>query len=608
MGVTRRFAFVQNGEQVSAGVTNRAPREILAYLEYIEQRLAAAELGGAIYHFQAAVEPDAKVGQPVYWNATNNRYERAVVAFDASASNLDLLARPSSVPAGVVSAKLAASAADVLLVGRARISLTEAFDGTPTPGQYWLSAVEAGKLVNTRPAVAVPVLELQADGYVLVRPQIKDSLSEHQHFHYELKCRPAGHTVPPSIGNRHIITAASTAIEGWLPANHASFAGKAPAGAAFGYNFLAAPRLKSSWPPLPIESVYLEFDRGEDKDLAGQSVPLGAPYQCVVNADGIWWMSDCYGDVPWPTAYSTVLANSDDFIDPDDTIECPRQLTMRLHVWYTRPTFLTERSVVTSLAPAPGSPISITDCYGDPASRGDLLLDLDVGLSEGSAVESDRAVATISGSTFHRTPVVRGLVSDSIAIVLDGSIQTTIDGETVHRGLVRLNAAPLDAFREIEVQLVKVEGVTQEYPRDYPSLGFLPAQDSSYSAKLNVPTQGVPTNPRLQFRFRLAGDKAGTLPPLTLQYQIVPKRDELANTTAAIPNVWQSVGWKGVNEPASPQVALASTYRYLEAISDLIVVSPGDMVVLKVTRAGRSDSYEGIVLVLTQAGVLSQEA
>jgi hypothetical protein len=608
MGVTRHFQFIRNGEDVSAGVTNRAPREILAFLEYLEQRLNAAELGGAIYHFQAAVEPDAKEGQPVYWNPTTNRYERAIVGFDASETDLNLIGRPSSRPAGVVSVKLAASAANILLCGRARVSLDEAVDGIATQGQYWLSAVTAGKLTKNKPAIAIPVLELQSDGYVLVRPQIKEVLSEHQHFRYELACRPAGHTVPPVPSNAHTITVPNTAIEGWLPADHASFGGKAPEGAMFGYNFLAAPKLQASWPPLPIESVYLDFDRGEDKDLRFSGVSLGVPYQCVVNADGIWWMTDCYGDVPWPTAYSTSPPNSDDFLDPDTTNECPRQLSMRLTVYFTRPTFLTETSVVTSLSPAAGSLIRVLDCDGQPASRGDLQLALDIGLIEGDSVESDRAVAVIGEAEFNRTLIVRGLVSDTPAIILDGSVQTVIGDDTVHRGLVRFTAAPLDAFREIDVQLVRVEGVTQEYPRDYPSLGFPAAKTTFYNAKLNIPTTGIPTDPRLQLRFRLAGDKAGTLPELTLQYQKVPKLDEITNDKAAIPNTWLDVGWLGINEAESPQVPLTAPYQYIEAISAVIPVDPGDMVVYRVTRTGTADSYPGIVLVLTQAGVLSQES
>ena len=51
-----------------------------------------------------------------------------------------------------------------------------------------------------------------------------------------------------------IITDADDNLAGWLPADHASFNGKAPHGAQFGYNFKQHSSLANSWPPLPMAS------------------------------------------------------------------------------------------------------------------------------------------------------------------------------------------------------------------------------------------------------------------------------------------------------------------------------------------------------------------
>ena len=227
------------------------------------------------------------------------------------------------------------------------------------------------------------MLKSTGNGGVFVNPQWED-LTGHTHFKFELQCIPAGDHVSPS-GGRHVITNADTEIEGWLPADHAIFEGNAPAGAVFGYNLSANGSLNNVWPPIPVNNADVQWDKGLDVDQGYHSIPLGEQGLVVLNRDGIWWMSDCYGDVPWPKDLNTSFSDS----LSDSLNECPRDLSMRMLLWFVRSNFMTDGTVVTSLA-TNDERISIT-CQSDPtkaADAGALLIALNLSLTaEGDTTE-----------------------------------------------------------------------------------------------------------------------------------------------------------------------------------------------------------------------------
>src|SRR5690606_32888899 len=78
--------------------------------------------------------------------------------------------------------------------------------------------------------------------------------------------------------------------------------------------------------------------------------------------NGIWWMTDEYNKVPWPTDY--------------DTNSPPAEIGMSLTLDTTILALSTSGTVVTSLQSK--SPLlEITRCDGTPGTTGGLSLDLD---------------------------------------------------------------------------------------------------------------------------------------------------------------------------------------------------------------------------------------
>lgn len=591
--MTRTYNYVKSRENVTAGVTNRAPRELQSYLESLAAELSAANLGHAIYSADAAVETGAKVGMPVYWNTTTNRYERAILAVEPRAASLTLLTLPSSRPQGIIKSKSEAGVCKVLLAGQDTIDLTEALQETPlTAGLYYLSMTTAGKLTKTRPPIACPILEVlnTTSGLVFVRPQYFDAVDQRQPYRYEMVCLPAGEHVPPAGDDPHEITAADSTVEGWLPADDAIFDGKAPEGAVFGYNF--STELRDAWPPLPLESAYLDFDRGEDPTLGFQGVSLGAPYAAIIDQNGIWWMSNCHGDVPWPTAYNSATMEESDFIDSDPATECPRQTTMRMILWYSRPTFLSETSVVTSLVAAENSPISIT-CATDglAASRGPLEIDLDLDFtSAGDDTAGFLAFKSLTGSTFNRGPVLEGLIAGS-GVTLESATTKTVGEDTVYQGIATLALNESSSFRDLDIEVLKHEGTIELSPGGVMAVALRAGKTSDVVGKFTVPISGIPSGLSMYFRFWIMGRVAGTLPAVTLSYRRIP-RPSPASTPEALPLSDTSLDWA-----TSYEVAVEPN-EYVEAQSDPFTVAAGDVVLFTFGRSD-GDAYEGDIALLT---------
>jgi hypothetical protein len=335
--------LIRTGEPVTAGVTNRAPAQIDRNVRYLWDVVQAAGIGSTVYARKVTVEAGAVPSVPVYYNGTTQRFERALAVASADPTTGVVETAASSHVFGLVTFKHNATLADVLLFGYAELDLSAAVAGTVVSGLYYLSGVTAGRLVRQRPPVSVPVCRV-AGTRVFVNPQLVDFLDRHTHYRFPLTCLPAGDHTPPVGGGRHVITNPDTDLPGWLPADHASFAGKAPAGAAFGYNFAAHSALANAWPPLPVSQSYLEWSKGLDGDVGFTGVPGDL---CVVNKDGLWWMSDCYGDVPWPAFWDTTPGTGSSLTEVLG--ECPRDLYMELVLWFAKVNFATDNAVVTSL-------------------------------------------------------------------------------------------------------------------------------------------------------------------------------------------------------------------------------------------------------------------
>ena len=587
--------FVRDGEPVAAGVTNRPTQQLQQNINYLWEVLSASGLGSTIVIRRATVDASVKVGQPVYFSSSSKAFEQALATVASGTVDGHVVAAESAQVWGVVLQKLSSTLADILVSGYSALNLSEAVTGTVTAGLYYLSGSTPGKLVNTRTPVTIPVLRADGNGNVLVLPQFADFIDRHVHYKFDLVCQPAGSYTEPADGDPHSISAPDDTLPGWLPAGHASFNGTAPAGAVFGYNLATHLSLKNVWPPLPASEAYLEFDRGT---TGFTGVPTGETGACILDRYGIWWMSDCYDDVPWPTAYNSP-GFSVSLSDPPDA-ECPRRTQMAMRLWFTKPSFATDATVVTSLTSL--DPRLVVTCVdGTPASLGALNIDLDLNFVATTDNTGYQVLKEIDGNSFKQGPVCEGLYTSSSSVSLSSpSRRRLIVGNSsspwLYQGPVEISVVPTES-REIEVQLIRLDGVEEQFYEDVTYLGFPAANETSIRCKLHVPSSSGFVSPVLSLRLRILGRAAGTLPSLTVTARRLPK--PATGTSVALPLAASEFA-----VTIATTATLGASNKYIDVTSNSFSVADGDTLLFTVLRSS-GDAYAGEVGMLQMTGILS---
>lgn len=592
------------GDTVAAGNVNRPLNDLAARTQHLKDRLDSRENGQSLVAWDQAIEAAALPGQAVFWNADNQQWELALAGVTVDSTTGACLATPDSNCQGIVLDKPSSKVANIVLSGLVPAThLTNAIDGEVLPGRYYVSAAMPGKLVQQRPAVGVyvgtvfgPLDNCDDTTYMLVSPQMRDFQFDHIHYRIALVCRPAGAVEPPAEGFEHVITDPDDTLEGWLPADHESFNGNAPSGAAFGYNLAAHPALSRLWPPIPLSAVALLWDKGVGH-VGATEIPLGKDGLVVCDTNGIWWMSNCYGDVPWMIELNT----SSSYSVGSESLECPRTEAMRLDVVFLRTLFGADRTVVTSLAPDTDSPIYFHNCDGDDATTGDLK----AGLNLSALIEEDtngslafKDVGT--GLKFKRGPIVEGVKSGSSNLAITSTLSRLEDPEdensdTIYQGIVTLDVSSLLDERELSPQIVRLGDAVERTFREMPYIGFPKDRNSSIVARINVPQTGLPNNPRVKFRATLFGFASGTLPLLSCGYRITPRPDGFV-TPSAIPTSTTAIDFESDQD--------VTTYDVIEIESEAFDVAAGDTIGIVVGRTS-SDGYLGEVGILRMACVLS---
>lgn len=628
---------VTPGEPVQAGIVSRPDRSLQDRTEYLKQRLDAAELGRAVFDNDATIASDVLPGQPVFWNYAARRYEKALAAVEVDPESQAYVVQPSSECVGLCFKKKAATLGDIVLYGVVDLpELQNGVTGALQPGRYYLSAVEPGKLVKQRPGVTVNVCYVQGQTdecnpvpRVVVMPNTRELVDEHTHYRFNLYTRPAGDNVvyeDEDGKERHRIDNDDVDQPGWLPADHEIFGGRAPAGAVFGYNLSQHEALKNVWPPIPIQAVAVLVDKGADY-VGATDVPTGASGLVVCDLNGIWWMSDCYGDVPWPAGYV-----SGPSVPPGEAVlECPREEVMRVVVIFIRMLVGDDRSVVTSLAPGDESPIVIESCAtgeaatpADPGT-GDLRLNLNLQYASpndvreaGDGIEEEGLIVTgktASGRKLQRGWVPAGLIAHNLPQLslesTNSRALTTTEKEefgiateenvTLYRGLVKINFEAL-ADREIAPQIVRLNDTVERLFMDIPYLGFPEGQASSLRVRLNVPDMNLGTPVQMKIRAQLfgKGTAAQTMPALYMSYRRLTKPGTTPATAIALPGAED----ESTDDTLVFNTALAvAPNRAIVCESSLFSVAAGDTVLVTIERRD-GDTYPEIGL-LRLAGILS---
>lgn len=605
---------VTPGEPVQAGIVSRPDRTLADRTEYLKQRLDAAELGHAVFDTDATIAPNVLPGQPVFWNATTSRYEQALAAVETADNSQTLVTQASADCIGLCYKKKSATLGDIVLYGVVTLGdISNAVDGPVVAGRYYLSADEPGKLVKERPAIPVSVCYVQgpkdncADApSVVITPQVRDFLEEHVHYRFELVTRAAG--FPLTVNGNVVISSADASAPGWLPASHASFNGTAPAGAIFGYNIAAHEALSKVWPPQPIGAAAMLWDKGQDH-VGATEIPLGVDGLAICDANGIWWMSSCANDVPWTGGIS---ASSSSSSAQNVVSECPRDEKMRVIVTYLRMVFGNDRSVVTSLRPAFGSPITVTSCANQPATTGDLQLGLNLQLltASGEALGGQAFKEITTDYKFKRGWVMEGIRVGSGPLTVSGSrsraltaaekvslgipINNTVN---IAQGLVTISYNDRLVEREISPQIIRLSDTVERLYQDIPYIGFPDEQDSLLRVRLNVPAANLAptadTSLTMFIRAQLFGRRTAVLPTMSMTYRILPRpvtATALVTTDSALTFT-------------VPATSLA-TDTAIEVNSATFPVLQGDTVLVTLSRAGSTDSYGAEVGLLRLTGIV----
>jgi len=586
-----RIQHLVDQEPVDAGTAGRPDRQLDQNLQHLKDLIELSLLGQAIVAPDVTVSSDVLVGQAVFWNTETARAEQSLAKVEYDPALQTLVSSPEAEVLGVVLRKSGSTLADIVIMGWVELDIANAVNGDVVSGRYFLSGVEPGKLVRNRPSLSIPVLFADGQGRVLVMPIARSWLEDHGHFRFELTCAPAGDHAPPSPGDPHVITAADSALLGWLPADDASFDGHAPDGAKFGYNLAAHTALNGLWPPLPLAAASLTWDKGQD-GVGGTEVPIGDLGLVVIDQYGIWWMSDCYGDVPWPTDYT--FDDGSETVDEGELGDCPRPELMRLSLHFSRTLFNAANSVVTSLRAKSGSILRVTGCDGEAASTGDLEVNAILSLLlDAEDAPGHLAIKSINeDGKFDRGPIVEGLIVVGSGLTAASTAPEVIESVTVHRGRVTLTISLSPADKELAPAIVRLSDTRDRMENGVPYVGFPAGYAASIRLRYDVPPDGVTADNPLSLKLIWLGTLAGQPPTLTVTYRVIPAATGSPQTLPASDT--------SLTMPTPPVLASASQY-YLATVPG-IEVNPGDTVLVTIARP--VDAYAGEMGLIRATAVL----
>lgn len=627
MAPSRSFPRVRHvpfESAISSANTAAATRDLEARTNYLLSLIETIVGREALVHASQTMDAEALVGQAVYWNATAQRYEQAQVGVTVSTSATTLA--ESAECLGLVLTKSASTVGSVLIDGLAWFSsaqLENMIDGTVSPGRHYLSTTTPGKLTKTRPAAAVPVAHVMpcspCDGgaWVIVNPQFLDFPESHVHYHFELTARPAGTHVAPTFGADHEITDADSSLPGWLPADDAIFDGLAPEGAKFGYNLSAHPALAGVWPPLPVAAALVEMVRPQDDGAFPVAGRVSAEF-VVIDVNGIWWMTDCYDRVPWPTTWDTAAESesSESLLSESlssDSATCPTD-PFGLTLWFVKMTFMTSDAVVTSLTPDTDEPLACVDPSGNPATTGPLKLRLRPELAiDADEAYGGQALKSIPGPGFKfaRGYVTEGLIAASSRISLTSSRHRRLTpGNSatplVHQGIVYVDVVDDSAARELAPQIARLGDALDRQYRGITYIGLPEGRNSGVRLRFDVPVTGLPDSPQMAIRAVLFGMAVGPWCELTLSYYRVIRPTE--NTPTALSSGDTAVDFDVVtpsddSDGAGTDLPALSA---IEVVSEAFTVAAGDTVFVDIRRANAAEPTYGSELgVIRTAGVIT---
>ena len=311
-----------------------------------------------------------------------------------------------------------------------------------------------------------------------------------------------------------------------------------------------------------------------------------------VDRNGIWWMSNCYDEVPWPTDYTTGDSVSYSLTG------CPSDARPQMKLYFTKINLATDDSVVRSLNSIDTRLKIYCANSTMAATTGDLDIDLDLSFVITEGTSGYQVLKSLEGETFARGPIAEGIYTTNPAnTILAGDLSETVniggDDQTVYRGNVKVNVTQNPTL-ELSSQIVRLDGATEENnPALY--IGLSKDYASSYIVKFDVPTDAA--GDEFTPSFRIIGRGVGTLPQLTFK---------VAVTSIPVVAAVVSLTYVDISSTIVTTKALSVANMAVQiTASSPIAVDPGDQVYIEVARtAPASDGYGGEVGIMQQIGSL----
>jgi len=590
--------LIVDGEAVNARVTNRPTQQLTSRTQYLYDRLVASALGEALYVNDVPVEDDAVPGDAMYFDDEELKYKRALAAVEFDTTFGWYAPAKSCYVIGVLVSKSNTGLGDICSMGMLRnfTALADVIEpgSSATAGALYLSMTTPGMMTYMKPPVGIYVGYNRGDDTIHVMPTPKDMLEDHIHHRHQLVAAPAGtpNCVSYGSGEVHEVVDPDSSLPGWLPADDPIFNGLAPEGAHFGYNLALHEDLLRVWPPQPLDSGYIEVNRGNGYvglKINGETCP-----DVIINSQGIWWMNNCYGTAPWAPDYPCDSSSSGSSESPtacDGECQTPVEYLpgnldperLEIALWFTKMVFKTDASVVTSLQPdGPNSPVVFTDCDGEPATTGRLFAGLDLSkLEVFEPAPGYKVIKSFADNKINRGPAVMGIkpgVGAAIAGIGTENTDWAYDSESglyfgnLEVGLVDLLNDP----RDFDPSLVSVNNVREEFDNGLFYFAYPVNREASARFKVEIPILGMPTAAiRAYLWFWFVGRSAGAIPTLTATYRRYPKATptpvELPSSDADI----VAGGWDPGLVMVGGDYAYANTPWFDVAVGDTVFFSIG---------------------------------
>ena len=530
--------YIRNGEAVAAGVTNRPTQELAQRTDYLKALLDTLSIGQAIFDLDVAMSSDVQEGFAVYWNEASQEYAPALAALSYNAEGVYGGNADSAYVLGICANKSAQTRGTVIFNGRATdVDFSNAIeDGLAlSPGPYYLSTSEAGKMTRNRPSVGIYVMFGLNTTEAIVAPTARDILDDHVHYR-----------IPLEYGN---IVNGPTGAVGWTDVFDVSVA---PIGTRFRYVIEEDTAAYTLFPFYPTTATYFEIDG------------IGSASKIVIDLNGLWWVDTSYD----PTDYSDLV------------------------IYYAKMAMATSNLIVRTLQPWENTgPLQIVNCNGAAASAGDLYIKLNLQFEQEDENTPGWLVfkELTDNNQFKRGPVVQRIRSSSqeISVTLNGSEGYIWEDGYYSGDIILTYNSPTTVSRSLDPTLTELNGALQEDYNGIPYIG-LPAQNfqSGASFRFDVPSIGLEGDFSLEFNAWLYSSTAGTFPTDGLAVTITIVRAVTDLAAKQLSNPLDVITITGKTLTLYPNNTMNANGYRRAACSDLDsnVIQPGDQVHVSVSR------------------------